>query len=278
MTSKLIGGTMPGSQMRKQRVREARALSRGHTGVRQPGVQDSDPTRRSLGLAPTPPRLARPEPGSVGAPGVGAGDAADPAGLKQHPFNKYLSQTPEGPGRFLPLPRSLLMRWDPPEGLGAAGTGRWAGICCGVWPEAEVSPVSRGAQGWGLALQHLHWVTQRRLAGARCPACMLTLPPARANICGQEASSVSMSRAQVATGSPLGRLLPLCFLEPARALRDQPAGHGSSACTHSQAGGGWAPLPEPPGRSCTRTSPGAPFLATQAGRRVAFLPHYRWGN
>lgn len=48
------------------------------------------------------------------------------------------------------MPRSLLMSWDPPEGPWAAGTRRWEGIRCSVRPEAEVSPVSRGAQGWGL--------------------------------------------------------------------------------------------------------------------------------
>lgn len=128
-------------------------------------------------------------------------------------------------GGSSPGPGALLLMGDPPEGPWAAGTGRRAGICCGVWPEAEVSPVSRGARGRGLALQHLHGVTQCRLAGARCPACMLTLPPARANICGQEASSVSLSSAGghgVSSGP-----------SAARVLLGQPAGPGSSACTHT---------------------------------------------
>lgn len=121
--------------------------SQGHTDVMQPRVQDSDPTRTVPGPGPHPLKVSQTRGRGAGAPGVEAGDAADPAGLKQRSFNKYLSQTPEEPGRLLPLPRSLLMRGDPPEGPWAAGPGRWAGICCRLWPKAAVSPVSRGAQG-----------------------------------------------------------------------------------------------------------------------------------
>lgn len=57
LTSKLIGGTMPGSQMRKQRVGEARGLFQGHTDVMQPNPEGP------WAWPPTPSRLARPETG-----------------------------------------------------------------------------------------------------------------------------------------------------------------------------------------------------------------------
>lgn len=196
----------------------------------------------------------------MGAPGVEAGDAADPAGLEQHSFNKYLSRhqrSREAP----PLAQVPADEAGPSRGAVGCRDREVGRHLLQTLARGRGVPCFTGSTGVGLALQHLHWVTQRRLAGARCPACMLTLPPARANICGQEASSVSMSRAQVSTGYLPSGPSAATLLPGASQGSPGPACRARVLCLHPQqqrgacqAGGGWAPLPEPPRHSCTRTS------------------------
>lgn len=90
--------------------------------------------------------------------GAGAGDTADPSGLKQHSFNKYLSPTPEEPREAPPLAPGPDDEVGPSEGA----VGRRGREVVRLWPAAELSPVSRGARGRGLALWHLHGVTQQQ--------------------------------------------------------------------------------------------------------------------
>lgn len=74
-------------------------------------------------------------------------------------------------GRSAPRPRSLLKRWDPWKGLRAAVAGSWTGTGFGLWPAAEVSPVSPGSTvGGGWLLWHLLWMTQQETGRRPLPS------------------------------------------------------------------------------------------------------------
>lgn len=66
----------------------------------------------------------------VGVFGVGAGDAADPAGLTKHSLDKYLSQTPGEPGEAPPPPQVPADEEGPAEGAVGLGGREPGGHCC----------------------------------------------------------------------------------------------------------------------------------------------------